>query len=75
MNRINELNCVEILETIRDSFIPKNYRFILAEILVCYFYSHTQSATEIKNYTNVILENRNIEAISIGFVRKIIESN
>jgi len=68
-----QFNHINTLEGIRQSFQPKNYRFIMAECLVGFFYRHTTSATEIKNQTNSILRERNILPISLGFVRNIIE--
>lgn len=73
MNENNELEFIEILETIRHKFKPRNYRFILAESLCSFFYSYTTSPTEIKNHTNKILSARNLKGISLGFVRNIIE--
>ena len=73
MNEKTQLEFNEILESIRHKFKPKNYRFILAESLVAYYFTYTTSATEIKNHTNSILKSKNINDISLGFVRNIIE--
>ena len=73
MNEETQLEFIEILESIRHKFKPKSYRFLLAESLVSYHYTFTKSATEIKNYTNEILEEKNINAVSLGFIRNIIE--
>ncbi|MER2079003.1 hypothetical protein [Psychrobacillus psychrotolerans] len=73
MKKENFLNYIKMLEEVRHLIKPQRYRFILAESLVSYFYTFKKSPTEIKNNTNIILEGRNIDEISLGFVRNIIE--
>ena len=64
---------IEEIENARHLIEPNRYRLIVAELLVKHFYNHTKSVTEIMNHTNLILEEKNIEPISRGFVRNIAE--
>lgn len=73
MENKNKLDFIEMLEEARHLIKPNRYRFILAEALVSYFYTFTKSPTDIRNNTNSILESQNIEKISLGFVRNIVE--
>ncbi|QAS51828.1 hypothetical protein [Halobacillus litoralis] len=65
---------IELLENISHSFRSSNYRLILAEILVSFFYKHTTSPSEIKKHVNEVLKYKDIDEVSLGFVRGIVNS-
>lgn len=72
-NRQKLLQFIEATESIKHMFRPHKYRFILAEALV-YYYSHkTDSLSEIRDQVNEILRRKNIDEISLGFVRNIVQ--
>ena len=64
---------IEALESIRHMFRPHKYKFILAEALVHYYSHKTDSLSEIRDRVNTILKRKNIDEISLGFVRNIVQ--
>ncbi|MEK4951977.1 hypothetical protein NST12_16920 [Bacillus sp. FSL W8-1127] len=67
-NEENILNYIKALESIKDSFHPKRYKYRLAEAFVLLFSLKTQSKKKIWSMVNKELKQRGLGKVSYSFV-------
>lgn len=68
VNEKELMNYVEALESIKDSFHPKRYKYRLAEAFVLLFSLKTTSKKKIWNKVNKELQQRGLDKVSYSFV-------
>jgi hypothetical protein len=62
------MNYIDALESIKDLFHPKRFRYRLAEAFVLLFSMRTKSKKEILDLTNKELQQRGLGKVSYSFV-------
>ncbi|MGG1481929.1 hypothetical protein ABE402_13665 [Bacillus smithii] len=62
------LKYIDALESIKDSFHPKRFKYRLAEAFVLLFSLKTKSKKKIWNMVNKELQQRGLDKVSYSFV-------